>query len=162
MLDLAHIDEELALAYLGRFQIQSWRRITSGGLRLAQTTAARHQRGLGEQKLCALAVTSAHIEFPDQATRDVASQFSHRLAEHHIASATVIEGEGFRASAARAAYAGILLFARSPVPHKAFATVEQAADWLTDRVNLPPGERFELVTAAHELRQRHLAFTGAP
>ncbi len=72
-------------------------------------------------------------------------------------SAVVHEGSGFRAAAVRGVVTGLTLLARPPFPHKVFATVEEASDWLA--VSLQKSEGWEwsgarLIDAVADLRVR--------
>ena len=78
------------------------------------------------------------------------------------ASALVFEGNGFRASTVRSVATGLSLLARRPYPHRTFATVKEAAMWLSleDHCALEPDDiaavvqRTRKVVESHSLVQR--------
>jgi hypothetical protein len=57
--------------------------------------------------------------------------------------AVVFEGRGFKASAVRSVAAGIAFLSRSPIPHKVFSVLPEAAAWIGPLVHnagsLPAG-----------------------
>jgi hypothetical protein len=71
-------------------------------------------------------------------------------------SAVAFEGSGFRAAMVRGVVTGLTMLARMPYPHKVFAGVNEATQWL-----IPSLQRigwrdsaFELTEAVAELRRR--------
>lgn len=71
-------------------------------------------------------------------------------------SAMVFEGHGFRAAAVRGVITGIGLIAKTPYPHRTFATVDEAAAWIEKETrNNGPGSmlRDSIVRGVASLRQ---------
>lgn len=69
------------------------------------------------------------LTLPPQEVRHKASAVLGETGGHVLCTATIIEGEGFWASAARAMLATITLMSRAPHPHRVFGTVLDAAQW---------------------------------
>jgi hypothetical protein len=160
MVDIAHMDEHVAVGFVGRVLIISYRLLTSLALRLADERASAYHKQIGGQSLCTISMLDVRMEFPDQATRDLASELGRNAAVRQLALASVLFGSGFRASAARAASAGIMLLSRSRVPQRTFSTVEEAANWFGGLLSLSREDEKNLVAAVNDLRERHLAYPG--
>ncbi|MEM6992369.1 MAG: hypothetical protein AAF721_17790 [Myxococcota bacterium] len=93
------------------------------------------------------------VPIPPTEVRKKASDVLGETGGHVLATVTVIEGEGFWTSAARAAVATITLFSRTPHPHRVFPTIEDGARWGEDK--LAEGGTAELLVAvAQQLRTR--------
>lgn len=67
---------------------------------------------------------------PGLHTRNATVGVLRRMAPRILCLPVICEGQGFLASAQRAAIAGMNLILRYPYPHKTFATVDEAAEWL--------------------------------
>lgn len=81
-----------------------------------------------------LNVVEYGLEIPSQEVRRKASSVVGATAGHVSAAATVLPGEGFWASAARAAVATITLLSRASHAHRVFATTSDAARWVHPHV----------------------------
>jgi hypothetical protein len=159
MVDIAHMDEHVAVGFVGRVMIISYRRLTSQALKLADERAGAYHRQIGKS-LCTLSMLDVSMEFPDQAIRDLGSELGRKAAGRQLALASLFFGSVFRASAARAASAGIMLLSRSRVPTRTFGTVEDAAHWFGGLLSLSREDEKNLVAAVNDLRERHLAYPG--
>lgn len=54
-----------------------------------------------------------------------------------LASAVIMEGDGFRASAVRSVATGVAMLARQPFPHRVFRKIDEGAAWVCSSL---PGE----------------------
>jgi len=68
---------------------------------------------------------------PNAEARETVAVFLRSVAGKLRMSAVVHEGSGFRAAAVRSVVTGLSMLVRLPYPHEIFATVEQAAKWLS-------------------------------
>lgn len=84
--------------------------------------------------------------------RDLASEL---LSVPGVAAfALVLEGDGFWAAAARSILVGLNALSRRTLPTKVFASIEQAAPWLSVVVRRPTGGPVSLATALQAIRSR--------
>ena len=90
------------------------------------------------------------MPIPPMEVRRKASRVLGETGDHVLCTTTVIQGEGFWVSAARAAVAGITLFSRAPHPHKVFGTISDGAKWAAPNLVGDP-EPNHLVTVAEQL-----------
>jgi hypothetical protein len=118
-----------------------WRRDTSlAGTQAFDRAAHDLARALGT-RVGLLTVVEAEAPIPSSAAREALSSAMKSCSDVLIASAVTFEGEGFRASAVRGVATALSLMAKPPYPHKTFATVHDAAQWLSSRMHgaqLPP------------------------
>lgn len=70
------------------------------------------------------------LGMPDKEVRALGADLFKVVAREIRCSATVIAGEGFWASTARSVLTGIHLLSRQPCPNRAFAKVDEAAQWM--------------------------------
>lgn len=91
------------------------------------------------------------IPVPDAPVRRKASSVLGETGGHVLCTATVIEGEGFWVSAARAVVATITLLSRASHPHRVFATIAEAAVWAEPHVSGDGARAAELAAAATSL-----------
>jgi hypothetical protein len=75
-------------------------------------------------------VIEPHTPPPDRHARNATIAVLRRLAPRILCLPVVCEGQGFLAGAQRAAIAGMNLILRYPYPHKTFAGVDEATEWL--------------------------------
>lgn len=85
-------------------------------------------------KLMVFNVIAYGLAIPPPEARRKASEVLGATAGHVAAVATVLPGQGFWVSAARAAVATITLLSRAGHPHKVFATVEDATTFVLPHV----------------------------
>jgi hypothetical protein len=107
--------------------------------------------------VASLSFTSAGLSIPDGETRAKAAELMRESRGHLIGTATIIEGEGFAASATRAAAAGLYLLSRSPGPYKIFAGPDEVAKWFMTLLDWSAKEASDFAREAQAFRQRHLA-----
>ncbi len=151
----------IVLATWGRVQIGCWqRRIERTDLQAMFASAQQQIARLRGEKLLNLSIVDLEVSLPDEDARKLSTEMMHAIASGQEASATVLEGEGFRAGAARAAMAGMILLSRSPMPQKTFGAVDAAVTWLASRGGLDRTLVAPLTAAALHLRK--LQMHGAP
>ncbi|MBX7081445.1 MAG: hypothetical protein K1X88_19750 [Nannocystaceae bacterium] len=92
------------------------------------------------------------LPIPGGEVRRKASSVLGETSGHVRCTATVIEGEGFWTSAARAIVASITLLSRAAHPHRVFATIDEAATWAMKHVVGEPAAS-ELASVAASLRE---------
>ncbi len=112
--------------------------------------ASRHPQGL-----VVFNVIEFGLQIPSTAARKKASAVLNATAEHVRLTATVVPGEGFWASAARAAIATITLLSKARHPHKVFATTDDAARWVLPKVLPERTPLGHLQRALDRLAHRH-------
>ena len=75
----------------------------------------------------------------------------------NLASATVIEGTGFRLATARMLLAGIFLMRKTPIPHKVFDNLQDGARFLgshNPHFKRPDKDVTDLLAAVEECRKK--------
>ena len=90
------------------------------------------------------------MPIPPNEVRKKASSVLGETGGHVLCPTTIIQGEGFWVSAARAAVAGITLFSRAPHPHKVFGTISDGAKWAAANLDGDPEPR-NLMAVAEQL-----------
>jgi hypothetical protein len=110
--------------------LTTWRgAINAGGLEsthaISFDLAARFPDGIVVYN-----VVEKGIPMPSADVRKRASEILHDTGGHVRKTSTVVLGDGFWVSTARAAIATITLFARTPHPQKVFANLAEGADWV--------------------------------
>lgn len=134
-------DDERIFAEGAGYRIVQWRNvflthwsapISMEGLEASEAgsfdLAKRHET------VMVLNVVEYGLQIPSPEVRRKASAVVGATAGHVAAAATVLPGEGFWASAARAAVATITLLSRAGHPHRVFATTSDAARWVHPHV----------------------------
>ncbi len=115
---------------------------------------------LGQQhpeKLGLIQVVGASTAAPPSEARDALAKFLKAGGEVIACSALVVPGVGFRMAAARALATGLVMLARPPFQHQVYATVDQAASWLSSVVPSlegPPMQAREIVAVVTNLQNR--------
>jgi hypothetical protein len=147
-----------ALATWGPFLLTSWReRIQATDLTQCLAASRSLHAAHANGRVATLAVVDAAVSLPDDATRKLSVQMMDAMNGVQAGSATVIDGDGFRVSAARAAFAGMTMLSRTSWPQKVFATVEDAASWLCRLPELRGKSAGDLAAAVATLRRRQPA-----
>lgn len=134
---VAHVSPELVLGSYSNVHISIYRATPSVELlKLDQ----RHHEALaatvGSTVVCT--VSAFGIKLPDSDARDLASELVRKNARFVRAAATLTEGDGFWASAARSAVTAVFLLARQPYPSRVFADVMECGAWLSGYANAQP------------------------
>jgi hypothetical protein len=147
-----------ALATWGPFVLTSWReRILATDLTQCLAASRALHAARTEGRVATLAVVDPAVSLPDDATRKLSVQMMDAMNGLQAGSATVLEGDGFRVSAGRAAFAGMTMLSRTSWPQKVFATVQDAAAWLCRLPELRGRSAEELAAAMAALRRRQPA-----
>lgn len=109
---------------------------------------------LGGHRAALLTVVEQGAPIPSSEARAALANVLRHGADAVLASAVVMEGDGFRASMVRSVATGLALVARQPFPHRVFARTEDAAEWLDLRLGgqLPHASAAEISVALEELR----------
>ena len=107
----------------------------------------------GKTSTCVFTIAQANAPIPSADVREASGRLMRELTPHLLAGATVIEGGGFWASAVRSFLTAVYFVAKQPCPTKAFARVEEAAQWLGPRVGQIPSQ---LTGAANFVLKRSL------
>ncbi len=105
-------------------------------------------------KVMVLNVIQYGLEIPPSEVRKRATAVLAKTADHVAAVATVLPGEGFWASAARAAVATMTLLSRARHPHKVFGTTDEAARFVHPHVLPEHTPLFHLQKALGRLTRR--------
>jgi hypothetical protein len=100
-------------------------------------------------KLAMLSIVGSNCPVPDTNVRNRLTSEVKNIQKQLIASATVIEGTGFRAAAVRGVVTGMTLLLRASYPAKTFATAREAAEFLT---GIAPLGAEEITNAVEQLR----------
>lgn len=85
-------------------------------------------------KLVAMIVIESAAKPPSDEIRAATSRALHSVGPDMLAMAHVIEGKGFVAAALRGAVTTLSLLNRFPFPIHAFGEVDEAASWLSERL----------------------------
>jgi hypothetical protein len=144
----------IAVGTFGRVCLQSWlNAVELEDVRFAFRHIAAQPRDI---KWATLAIGGVGVKMPDDETRKASAELMARLDPGLVASAVVVEGEGFFASVARGVIAGIFSLSRSRVPQRAFRTAPEAVAWLAPRLEMDEAHASALTEALMDLRRMHL------
>ena len=153
-LSCTEVRANIAVGAWGRVCLQSWlNRVELEDVRFAFRHIAAQPR---EVKRATLAIGGLGVKMPDEQTRKASAELMAKLDPTLIASAVVVDGEGFFASAARGVIAGIFALSRSRVPQRAFRSVQEATAWLAPKLELDEAQANALGDALTDLRRMHL------
>jgi len=128
---LVALEKDYCLATWHEIFILIWRHETTlDGLRALDHALRDHERtypgGCG-----LLTIIEQGAPMPSSDVRTAMARFMTEAARIIKSSAVTFEGAGFRAAAVRGVVTGLTMLARQPYPHKVFATVDEAARWLS-------------------------------
>jgi hypothetical protein len=153
VIELKH---DFCIAAWQQLYIIIWRHETTmDGVRAADTHLDEFARSIPQGGL--LTIIEQGAPMPSSDVRNSLARFLTGGAKFIRSSAVAFEGAGFRAAAVRGVVTGLTMLARQPYPHKVFATMAEAANWLgaslpeTAGIHLDSGR---LVPALGELRER--------
>jgi hypothetical protein len=151
------LERDYCLASWNAIFIVIWRHDTTSegvrtlDLKLREYETA-HPGGCG-----LLTIIEQGAPMPTSEVRTALARFMTEGARVLRSSAVAFEGAGFRAAAVRGVVTGLTMLARQPYPHKVFATMADAAQWLgtslkdTAKLSI---DSAALLTALNELRTR--------
>jgi hypothetical protein len=98
----------------------------------AISACVREQSTGADALLGGMAIVEPHAPLPPQGIRTLLAR-NILAASSWKFSAMVYEGTGFRAAAVRGVIIGVGLLAQMPFPHRTFATVAEASEWISGR-----------------------------
>lgn len=110
-----------------------------------------------EKSVALLTIIEPNAPPPSSDVRDAMAAMLAEFGRVIKYSAVAFEGSGFRAAVVRGVVTGLTLLARMPYPHKVFAGVDDAAQWMINNVASLLGWRetvTQLTDAVAELRRR--------
>ena len=129
-------DESHCTGTWGRFFMVVWKGSTTvEAARAIQYGLRDFAAGHGGQRVVLITVVEASAPLPNADARTALSNILRFCADDVLCSGVAMEGDGFRAAAVRGVATGLSLVARQPFPHQVFASVGQAAAWVTRHVN---------------------------
>lgn len=124
---------ELRLAHWGSLLVQDWRGqpFLRDYQRLGEAyreIIARYPEGISSLGLVRL---DRQLGSPEAGIREEARKQFVEFDRHTVASAVVFDGGGFSARTVRTFVRAVLLFAQPKAPHKVFAELDPAVDWMS-------------------------------
>lgn len=111
-----------------------WRHRTLAAAVPAVIEAFARARGQGGGRFANVGIVEANAPLPESEVRSQLARLMRDAGEEIVASSMTFEGTGFRAAAVRSAVMGLSLMARQPYPHRIFASVGEATDWLVSQM----------------------------
>lgn len=114
------------------------------------TFAAQHAAGAG-----LLTIVEPGAPMPNSEAREALAKFMTENSDSILVSGVAYEGSGFRAAAVRSVVTGLTMLARQPFPHKVFATIDDASEWMITKMRgggLVASEVRELIEAVSAAR----------
>ncbi len=124
------LEPDYCLAVWEQVFIVIWRHDTTmDGVRALERQHTEHgQAHPGGGGL--LTIIEQGAPMPSSEVRTALAKFMTAGARFIRSSAVAFEGAGFRAAAVRGVVTGLTMLARQPYPHKVFATMPEAIQWL--------------------------------
>ncbi len=129
---LVDADDDCIIGHWRKLALVVYRRETTLAMVSRLSALVRERAKRGNPFFGGIAVVEEHSPLPPAEVRNRIAQ-DVLLASGWKISALVYEGSGFRAAAVRGVILGIGLLAKPPFPHRSFATVGSAAEWIADR-----------------------------
>ena len=119
-----------------------------------QVSLRAFAQSLEGRRAALLTVVEHGAPLPSSDARTALANILRYNADEVLASAVVMEGDGFRASAVRSVATGLALVARQPFPHRVFPRTLDATEWLAQRLSGEPGSAtaVEISRAMDEIR----------
>lgn len=119
-----------------------------------QASAAAHDRlrATYPGKTAVLVYGEKGGGMPDSETRAYISELQKEVAPQTRCAATVLQAEGFWASAAYSVLVGVGLFIRPGCPTKFFKDLDVAANWVIEHLDDPDARPQDLAAAVEALR----------
>jgi hypothetical protein len=142
-----HLSPSLRIATWRDVFFEMWTQ--TGGVDDVRTLHRKHAEFLQQHDGQVAAVSVIQIPSLKSIGDDVRAEVKARLTtirDRTSASLTVLESTGFTASVIRSLIGGLILFARTPYPHKVEDSVDRGANWLApllaplDGRPVPPGQ----------------------
>lgn len=129
---------------------------------VAAISACVRERSTGADALLGgMAVVEPHAPLPPQGIRTLLAR-NILAASSWKFSAMIYEGTGFRAAAVRGVIIGVGLLAQMPFPHRTFATVAEASEWMSARARVAGADDLPVMGICAAVRHlRQPALSGA-
>ena len=145
--------EDHCIATWNNVLLTTWRgAINPDGLEsthgLSFELAARYREGIVVYN-----IVEKGIPMPSNELRKRASEILHATGGHVRKTSTIVLGDGFWVSTARAAIATITLLARTPHPQKVFASLVDGADWVAGDLFGPSATAADLAAVGERIRR---------
>jgi hypothetical protein len=151
------LERDYCFAAWNAIFIVIWRHdTTAAGVQNLDVKLREHEASF-TQGCGLLTIIEQGAPMPTSEVRTGLARFMTEGARVIRSSAVAFEGAGFRAAAVRGVVTGLTMLARQPYPHKVFATMADAAQWLgaslkeTAQLDV---DSTSLLTALSELRTR--------
>jgi len=145
---MAHDGDHLVFTYQRLFSM-IWQHQTAP---TAVNRAFQYVRDFAEsqspRRFCLLTVIESSATMPSSPARARLAMLMRECSAHVIRSAVGFEGSGFRGAAIRGVATGIAVVSKHQFPHRIFADVEAATEWLADGLTSELG-----VVKGHELAE---------
>lgn len=106
---------------------------------LIQTRLRSHAGTLPTGRTALFTIVEETAPLPSSEGRAALSNILRHCTDEVFASAVVMEGDGFRASAVRSVATGLSLVARQPFPHRVFRRVQDGGQWICSSFSEPEG-----------------------
>jgi hypothetical protein len=97
---------------------------------LIQARLRAHASTLPTKRAALFTIVEETAPLPSSSGRTALSNILRNCTDDVFASAVVMEGDGFRASAVRSVATGLSIVARQPFPHRVFRKVQDGAQWI--------------------------------
>jgi hypothetical protein len=156
-LQVRALEPDYCLASWKQVFIVIWRHDTTmEGVRDLDRQLIAHEASC-PQGCALLTIIEQGAPMPSSDVRTALARFMTAGARVIKSSAVAFEGAGFRAAAVRGVVTGLTMLARQPYPHKVFATMVDAAQWLSGSLKQTAGidvDSGALLRALGELRER--------
>jgi hypothetical protein len=125
--------------------------VTVPALRSVET-ASRDVLQRFPQGNCAVSLTLEETPMPGAEVRRVGSELARDLGPRSLASATVIEGSGFFASAARSVIAGVMLVSGVRATQRVFSSIDEVGGFIAPHIAAGRATPHEVVGVVRAIR----------
>jgi hypothetical protein len=157
MINVGEMNDRYAWATAGRLFVTCL--IAQPTVQSLEIISAAGQKHRAIHKpVVAITLVPLRVPLPDDAARKFSAKLMKDGSHETAASAIVLEGDGFWASAARAAVAGMYLLSGSNMAQKPFASIDDAVGWIAPMLSVDPSA---LVAGLKDLREKHLRLLGS-
>jgi hypothetical protein len=150
-------DRDHVIVSCDRFFTMIWQRETRlDAVNSANRFVTQFAESLWPARFCLLTLVEADAPLPTSGARAGLAHMLRANADYLVSSAVSFEGSGFRAAAVRGVATGIAVMSNHQFPHRVFARVDEAADWLVRALSDELGQRQDerqLLQTVNRLRQ---------
>lgn len=147
-------DADRTVATWGPILVVVWKgTVTVAAAREIQFALRDLAASLPREDVALLTIVEADAPMPSADARTALANILRFCADDIRCSCVVMEGDGFRAAAARSIATGLSLIARQPFPHRIFSTVHEGSRWVAQLLKQgPPVDPIALSSAVEEIR----------